>query len=237
MQVSSNERIVSTLNASADTNTGSSSSSTGQEVNRETFLTLLTTQLQYQDPLNPLEGVEFTQQLAQFSSLEQLMAVNEGITNLGLSFQTQNNFEAIGLVGNEIKALGSMLSVDEGTANSGIYALEEPASAVQVYIYDSDGSLVRTLDLGPQASGEHQIEWDGRDNDGNLVDDGNYQFMVAATGADGELISAMTAITGKVSGVTFDSSGNALLVVNGQTVSLDSIIEIYDNSPSENTES
>jgi flagellar basal-body rod modification protein FlgD len=236
MQVSNREQVISTLNRRAADATATKSN-TDQTVNKETFLTLLTTQLQYQDPLNPMEGIEFTQQLAQFSSLEQLMAVNEGIASLGSAFQTQNNFEAFGLVGREVKALGSVLNVSEGESSTGIFALEEAASSVEVYIYDADGKLVRSLDLGSQASGEHEIEWDGLDKDGNPVDDGTYSFMVSAADAEGEALSVMTAIEGEVSGVTFDSSGNAVLVVNNQTVSLDSIIEIYDDSPSEETES
>ena len=204
-----------------------------QELGKDAFLKLLITQMQNQDPLNPTEGIEFTSQLAQFSSLEQLSNLNTSFSGINSVLQAQNNYQAINMVGKEITALGDSLSVLDGEITGGIIALGETSTDTTVHIYDEDGTLVRTLDMGALLAGQHELEWDGRDNNGDLVDDGTYSFEITAYDTEGQPINATSIISGVVSGVTFDSENQPWLLLNGLVVSMSQIMEI--NQPSETT--
>jgi flagellar basal-body rod modification protein FlgD len=193
---------------------------------KSAFLKLLITQLQNQDPLNPMEGVEFTSQLAQFSQLEQLFSLNNSFVGMNAALQAQNNFRAMDIVGKEIKAAGTTLSVTEGVSTGGYYKIEEPAASVVVSIYDENGSLVRTLDLGAKAAGEYEIDWDGRNGSGQTVPDGQYTFDIVASDADKQPISVESAMWGKVTGVRFDEEGTPTLMMKDIEVALTDIIEI-----------
>ncbi|MFH1139692.1 MAG: flagellar hook capping FlgD N-terminal domain-containing protein [Pseudomonadota bacterium] len=204
-----------------------------QELGKDAFMKLLITQMQNQDPLNPMEGVEFTAQLAQFSSLEQLSNLNTSFSGINAVLQAQNNYQAINMVGKEIRALGDTLSIQDGESTGGVFVLEETAADTTVHIYDEDGLLVRTLDMGSVLSGEQEIEWDGKDNQGDQVEDGLYSFEVTALDQEGQPVTSTSVITGTVSGVTFDSSNQAWLLINGLAVSMSQVLEI--NAPSQKT--
>src|SRR3989339_2077206 len=152
------------------------------------FLKLLITQLKNQDPLNPMEGVEFTAQLAQFTSLEQLYNINSNFTAMSTMLTAQYNFGTINLVGKEVKAAGDNLSVADGVSTGGIVTLEEAAANVEVRIYDADSTVVGTLNLGPLGAGEHPFEWEAKDARGNAVKDGNYAFVVTAVDQNGNSV-------------------------------------------------
>jgi flagellar basal-body rod modification protein FlgD len=204
-----------------------------KELGKDAFLKLLITQMQNQDPLNPTEGVEFTSQLAQFSSLEQLSNLNTNFTGINSVLQAQNNYQAINMVGKGITALSDSMTVEDGETTGGIVALGETSADTTVRIYDEEGSLVKTLDMGILQAGQHEIEWDCRDKNGNMVDDGTYTFKITAYGVDGQEVDSTSIISGVVTGVTFDSSNQPWLLVNGLAVSMAQVMEI--NQPSQPT--
>lgn len=196
---------------------------------KDAFLKLLVTQMQNQDPLNPMEGVEFTEQLAQFTEVEQLYQLNDSFGSITAALQTQANYQAIYLVGKDVKAINSSLLIEDEKVSQASFILGEAAAEVYVNIYDEDGQLVRTLDMGAKTAGEYDIDWDGRNSAGGLMPDGGYAFEVVASGAEGEEIEVSPTIQGRVTGVTFDSSGLPWLIVNGLTLNMNSIIEINEN--------
>jgi flagellar basal-body rod modification protein FlgD len=180
----------------------SSYTTTKKELGKEDFLTLLVEQLKHQDPLNPLESVEFTAQLAQFSSLEQLFGMNENLTGIQEMLSSQNKENLLELIGKTVKADNNTMLVRDGSIVSGSYMLEEGAD-VTISIYDSNGLEIRNLYPGRQDAGEYDVTWDGKDNNGEMVEDGMYTFEVIAKDEAGNYVTSSTYTSGEVTGVTY----------------------------------
>jgi len=198
------------------------------EMGKDAFLKLLLTQLQYQDPLNPMDGVEFTGQLAEFTSLEQLYNINSNFSGMNTMLTAQYNFGTINLVGKEVKAQGDMLSVADGASTKGIVGLEADAAKVNVAIYNSEGILVRTLELGAMSAGANPFEWDAKDYKGNTMKDGNYTFEVTAMDGADQTLETTTGMLGRVTGVTFLADGSATLLLNSMGVALADVFEVVE---------
>jgi flagellar basal-body rod modification protein FlgD len=175
-------------------------------VNKDQFLTMLIAQLQNQDPLNPMEGTDFTAQLAQFSSLEQLTNMNTNLETLFANQQISNRVEAVNLIGKDITALGNTLQV-EGTPVTISYSLPEDVIAGTIDIYGPDGDIVKTIDFNSQGAGTNSVEWDCQG-----VENGVYQFKVVAENSAGDPVYADTLMTGQATGVTFDGDTSYILV-------------------------
>jgi len=232
--ITENQIMQNMLPQSSATNAVESVDSSN-ELDRDAFLKLLLTQLQNQDPLNPMEGTEFTAQLAQFTSLEQLYNLNDSFATVSSTIQASNDFQTISLVGKTIKALGTAMYVREGVPTNGIFQIDEPAASAVINIYDETGQKIRTLDLGALAAGNHNIDWDGRDYNGTLVADGNYDFEILALDAENQAIEASSRVEGKITGVTFET-GAPVLLMNGLEISLADIYEITDTAPADDEE-
>ena len=173
-----------------------------KELGRDEFLTLLIEQLKHQDPLKPLESTEFTAQLAQFNSLEQLFEVNENLTGIQEMLYNQDKENILELIGKTVKANDNTIHIEDGSTVSGSYTLEEAAD-VTVSVYDGNGFEIRILYPGWQDAGEYDVVWDGRDNSGEVVEDGIYTFEVTAKDEAGNYVDANTYISGEVTGVTY----------------------------------
>ncbi len=190
---------------------------------KDDFLKMMIAQLQNQDPLNPLDGTDFTAQLAQFSSLEQLYNLNTQLETANLYQSSLNNAQAVSLVGKEVTARGNSVTV-EGAPVDLAYTLSGDAGKVTIKIYDKGGTLVDTLEPGldGQKEGENSVTWDCSD-----VASGTYTFEVSAVSANGSFVASDTVITGRVTGVTF-MEGAPFLCVNGQTVSFGSVLSVNE---------
>jgi len=209
-----------------------SSTTNEQVLDRDDFLTLLLTQLQNQDPLDPIESAEFTAQLAQFSSLEQLFNANENLESIQEMIYNQGEEDLIQLIGKTVKADDNTILInDETVLSSGSYSLEEGAD-VSVVMYDSSGNEVRTLYLGWQDEGEYTIDWDGLDTNGEMVDDGTYYFSITAVDENGNEVEANTYIIGEVIGVTY-KYGVPYLMIGDNLVSTDHTIVEVTKTPAE----
>jgi len=192
---------------------------------KDDFLKLFTTQLRFQDPLNPLDSTDFTAQLAQFSSLEQLFNMNASLQDI-LTYQgSLNNAMAVGLIGRVVKVDGDSFTL-AGTADLE-YALADDAASVTITIQDEEGNVVATIDAGAQQAGEQSFCWDGTGDDGLHLPDGDYTFSVTAVDGNGENVEVETSVTGTVTGITFDSGVTYLVLDNGMQVSLGEIMEVY----------
>lgn len=199
------------------------------ELGRDDFLNLLVTQLQYQDPLNPMDSADFTAQLAQFSSLEQLTNMNEQLEALTSAQSSLNNSQAVTYIGRTVLSKGNAILIDGSTVDPLQVSLDEPAAEVFVSVYDATGALRSTFSTDAMAAGRGTIEWDGMDMDDNPLPDGHYRFEVTAVNGAGNEIDVSPMSSGRVSGVSFNGE-EASLVVNGQSVSLDSIIEVIQGA-------
>jgi len=203
----------------------SSYTSPKKELGREDFLKLLVEQLKHQDPLNPMESTEFTAQLAQFSSLEQLFGMNENLAGIREVLSNQDKENVLELIGKTVKADDNTILIKDGNAVSGLYVLEETADAA-ISIYDSNGIEIRRLYPGMQDAGEYDVAWDGKDSSGEMAEDGIYSFEITATDKAGNYVTANTYITGEVTGVTY-KYGIPYLIIGDKLVSSDNaIIEV-----------
>ncbi len=232
----------STTSPSATTPSSSTSSSSSaqdasaltstQTLNENDFLQMLVTELQNQDPTNPLQSTDLAAQLAQFSSVSELQTLNQNVQNSTsanlMMTQSISNTMAATLIGKKIEVNTSSINYDGSTQPSLGFNLPSNAADVKIQIANSNGTVVRTIDDGAQLSGDNNFTWDGKDDSGNSVPVGSYTFTVTATDSQGDPITATQYMLGTVDGVKFGSSGASLLV-NGSTVDLSNVQEIFGN--------
>ena len=224
--------VSSLLGTSSSTSSTTSSTSSTNSLGQDAFLQLLVTQLQYQDPLDPMDDKEFVAELAQFSSLEQLTEINTGIDNLASIGETQQLMGAVNFIGKTIEATGTAVGLSDGTATPVTFTLSDDAETCLVNVMDSSGTTVRTVDLGATSAGEIEFTWDGKDYDGNVMEDGQYQVAMTATDADGNILTATTTMTGTVTGIKQESGTYYLDIGNDRYVAFTDITNVINETSS-----
>jgi flagellar basal-body rod modification protein FlgD len=212
---------IAATNAAAST---AASSRVGLADNFDNFLKLLTTQLQSQDPLSPLDATQFTQQLVQFTGVEQAIKTNDVLGQLVALVRADQVARAADYLGAEIEAAGQTVRLDAGEPATVRYRLDQSAAAVAISIYDEAGRLVRTQ-RGDAATGVHTVPWDGRDQTGAELPDGLYRVEVAATSAAGAPVPVSTTVAGVVDGVELQGE-RVMLSVAGVLLPLDAVTAI-----------
>ncbi len=198
---------------------------------KDMFLELLVAQMRYQDPLNPIEGTDFTAQLAQFSSLEQLRNMS---TSLDASMQADmllarsiNNTLATTIVGKSVKAVCDEVQYDGENPAVVNFDLSDRAADVTVEIIGADGRKLRTISESGLDAGSGSIQWDGCDNGGNKVPAGTYHVEISATSPEGNPVAVQPLLLGHVDSVRF-IDGNPVMVVDGREIPFGSVLEIYE---------
>lgn len=219
--------MITTVATNRSTAESLSESASARQANatKEQFLRLLVTQLQHQDPLNPMDAREFTAQLAQFSLVEQALETNQQLKTLNLYEASANNARAVSLIGKEILAQGDKVTISDSGVGQLCFRLLGESAQTQVHVYDPAGRLVRSLDLGKRSSGEHSISWDGLDQQGRTLGQGTYSFQVVAKDSKGKNLEVEQYLRGTVQGATFRQGATSLLV-NNVPVPLGSILEV-----------
>jgi len=155
-------------------------SSDSVEFAQNRFLTLLTTQLKNQDPLNPMDNAQMTSQLAQISTVDGIERLNSTLSKL-IDGQSENQtLQAAALVGHGVLVAGSELKLSNAYSLGG-YELAEPADRVAVEVKDANGLVVRTLRYEAQPAGVQMFTWDGKTEGGEQAVDGDYTISVSAT--------------------------------------------------------
>lgn len=204
-------------------------SSDADIMGKEDFLTLLVAQLQNQDPMNPDDPTEFTSQLAEFSSLEQLQNMNESMDELAATQKQSDQFATMDLIGKEVVYTDSAFTYDGEPVRIG-YQLDGTASSVSMYIQDENGASIATLNPVNFTKGDHFLEWDGLDSEGNEVPAGNYNIVLQASSAgENTTIAISPLVQSEVTGVDLSNeSGDAILhTLAGAEISVNSIIAVY----------
>jgi flagellar basal-body rod modification protein FlgD len=232
--------MTSSVNSTTSTTSSSSSSSslTSDSATdlQTTFLTLLVTQLQNQDPTNPMDSSQMTSQLAQISTVSGISNLNTSLQSLATQLNTSQQLQAGSLVGQGVLSAGNGITVATGTNSSGTseqvvtpigVQLSGAASDVTVTIKDSNGNTVQTLDLGAQSAGVTPVEWNGQDSSGNTVANGSYTFTVNATSASSSAVTATALSYSTIYAVGSNSDGSTnLQLSNGKSTSLSGVAEI-----------
>ncbi len=198
---------------------------------KDDFMKLMISQLKNQDPLNPMDGTQFSAQLAQFSSLEQLSNLNsymkQSIDANAVLTQSINNTLITGLIGKDVKINGGNLQIREQENIVLGYNLPSQAKSAQIKIYNESGSLVRTIEGIPTSIGNSKLSWDLTDNNGNKLPNGNYKFEVEALDNNGEKLSLNLFKIGTLDGVRFTDQGT-VLIVGGAEYSISDIAEVLN---------
>ena len=188
------------------------------------FLRLLTTQLQHQDPLSPLDPNQFTQELVQFSSVEQQIQMNTGLSTLISLQQNAQVTSALGFLGHTVVINGSVAQLTNGHATWN-YSASKPSTAT-INVSDTTGKVVYSTTQAIQP-GQQTFTWNGQTSTGNLLTDGSYTISIAATDANGQSVAVATQTQGVVSGVDVSKSP-PLLTVGGQSYALSQILQIVN---------
>ena len=182
---------------------------------KDDFLQLLVTQLKNQDPLNPQDPTEFTAQLAQFSSLEQLFNVNERLEQMNSSNTELQRISALSLLGREVVSESDSFRLAEETTVRLGCQLQDSADEVQIFVKDQANRTVATLTANNLQAGEHFIQWDGVGDNGQVAPPGEYNLLVSAIRGEDEAVTVSPLVSGLVTGVDLDEQGNMLITSSG----------------------
>ena len=223
--------VTNTPSSTSSNTTGSNSASSLAQLssNLNNFLTLLTTQLQYQDPLSPMDSTQFTNQLVQFASVEQQIQANKNLESLISLQQTNNMVGAVSYIGKQVEVTGQTSTLKDGKATFS-YTLPTKASAAVVGIYDSNGKPV-SVAQGELTAGRHDYVWDGKDSQGNAIPPGQYTIQVTAVDANNAQITPTYTTVGTVSTVGIEN-GVATLDLDGVQVPLSNVVRVIDTTSS-----
>ena len=200
-----------TSNTSSPTYATASSKTLGQE----DFLELLIAQLQHQDPLEPQSNTEFIAQLATFSSLEQQTMTNDKLDEVLTSTSDMQQLAAIDMLDQVVVAQSDNFYLNGDQVDVGFY-LPEDATSVTVNVLDEDDNVVATIERTDLDAGDHFLEWDGTDKEGNPLPEGEYGLEVEAYSAAGEIDNVLPLIKTTVDEVAMTSSGSVLSTDAGE---------------------
>lgn len=177
-------------------------------LNQNDFLTLLTTQLEHQDPLNPQSPSDFAAELAQFTTAS-------GVQTLNTTLGTGSGLQAASLVGKNVAVPGNALVLGSGGAANGAFNLSAAAKDVNVAVLNASGSIVNTIDLGPMAAGSQNFAWNGKAADGSALPAGTYSYQILASAASGAapkvtplaVVPVTSVVLGGANGTTLNLGG------------------------------
>ena len=208
---------MTTIDTSGTLNGGQNQAAQQLAGNFDTFLTLLTTQLQNQDPLSPMDSNQFTQQLVMFSQVEQQINTNDNLQSLIALNLSQNANSAVNYIGRSVVMTNGegalQTNSDDGTSSCDwTYNLASASAGTTLTVKDANGKVVYTTS-GATSAGNNDFTWDGKDSNGNQLPDGKYTLSVSATGSDGSAIT--TTIASKAIVTAVDMAGTTPMLVLG----------------------
>lgn len=208
---------------SAASSAAAASTGVGSSLSESDFLTLLTTQLENQDPLNPQSPSDLAAELAQFSTAS-------GVQTLNTAFNSGSGMQAAGLVGRNVAVAGNTMVLGANGSAQGAFSLSAAAKDVTVTVANSAGSIIGTIDLGAMAAGNQSFGWNGQDANGAALPAGNYVYAVNAVPASsGATVTATPFAVVPVTSVVLGGQSGPMLDLGGglQPVPLSSIKEVF----------
>lgn len=219
---------ISALNAALATNSTAGADRTTISSNFNTFLTLLTTQLKNQDPLAPTDTNTFTQQLVQYSQVEQQMKTNDKLDNIS---KLQGNLKinsALGMIGGDVKFVGDKFTANGGTTEIDYY-LPQDATEMNILIQDENGNTVYKT-AAETAKGDHVFHWDGKLSDGTMAPEGNYKVVVTGKDTSGSGLKGYTTLWSQVMKVHATDKDLVLELQDGSLISYDDVSDIRSHA-------
>ena len=224
MSIYSDIGLKSSTPTTESTTTSKKKSST---LTQEDFLSLLTTQLAYQDPTKPVDNAQMVSQMAQISTVDGITSLNSSVSNLSTVVTSSQALMASSLVGQKVLLPSSTGYMTSGAGMSGVVATGEGASDLTISIKNSSGAVVYQTNVSGEQAGNVPFNWDGKDSKGNALPEGKY--TVSATGlVDGKSQALSGLVYGKVNSVTLGSnSTSTALNINGLgSIELGNILEV-----------
>ncbi len=197
------------------------------EITEETFLQLLTVQLQHQDPLQPASDLEFIQQMATFASLEQQRITNDNLEVLQIYQSSINNSNALGVVGKDVKIADNTVTHEEGETHTFLYQDDSEAVRAHFEVRDQSGRVVYTSQLPGGFEGEQRFMWNGYDDDGNLLSAGNYTASVRLENVEGQYFNTPVFQTKRIDGISWEG-GSVNVMVDGNRIPIEQVVEVYE---------
>jgi flagellar basal-body rod modification protein FlgD len=188
---------------------------------QDTFLKLLVTQMQNQDPLNPMDNSQMTSQIAQLNTVQGINKLNTTVAALQTQLQASQNLQSTSFIGRTVLAPGSSLSLTNGSAQMGV-DLTSASDSTMIQIKDINGSVVRTFGIGAGVAGTNQITWDGKNDVGQTMPDGQYKFAVSAS-VNNQQVQAATLAYSLVNSVSMSSTGVKLNTNHSGDVDVNSV--------------
>ena len=203
--------LTSPSTATPTTATPTGSSTLGEN----SFLQLLTAQLQNQDPLNPTSDSQFVAELAQFSSVEQMTTANSTLQQLVVGQASNNQTADASLVGRSVLYNTDQVSLTSGEPATLYANFGSTAASVTATVTNAQGQVVRTLHLGEEQAGQQAMTWDGLDDQGNPLPSGTYTVQISATDQSGGAVTVSQEARSLVTGISFQNSYPELVVSTG----------------------
>lgn len=201
-----------------------SSTSSNTTIGQDTFLQLLVTELQHQDPTTAQDPNAMITQMAQFSGVEQQTDTNTLLTSLQGQVSALFQAQSSSLIGTNVQVTSSSLDLSGGTASVGI-SLPSAAAKVSLTISNANGQTVATLNPGAMAEGSQVVTWNGKSTSGTQLPDGTYTVNIAAADSSGNSVAATTTSSATVTAVNF-SNGTIMVTAGGQQYPLSAINQI-----------
>ncbi|MEQ1877700.1 MAG: flagellar hook capping FlgD N-terminal domain-containing protein [Bdellovibrionia bacterium] len=199
-----------------------------KDLDKDAFFKLMLTQMKNQDPTNPMQSHDMAAQLAQFTSLEQLFNINEGIGALKKGQEPMSDYQVLNFMGKSISADSSKLARVKGDKSHELrFNLRGDAVSAEITIKDAEGNTVRKLPLQALKKGANTATWNGYTEDDQMARAGDYYFTIEAKNQAGSSISAETSVKGRITGVNYTSKG-PILLIGDQTVYLQDVKKIED---------
>lgn len=195
-----------------------------RELGQDDFLRLLVTQLQNQDPLQPIDNAAFVAELAQFSELEQSAKQVRLLEEANTAQAEALRFSMLPLVGRQVRINGAVIQLESDPVPLS-YTLAVDAQSTRITIQDSTGSTIRTLELGPQVGGAHQVEWDGKDQNGLPMPAGIYRYALTAIDTSGESVDTSASSVLTVTGLRVEQ-GQPLLLIGDDVLDPSFVIDL-----------
>lgn len=184
-------------------------------LDKDAFFKLMLAQMKNQDPTNPMKSHEMAAQLANFSSLEQMQNINSTLTEMKNGQKPSENFQALNLIGKAVSGDSAQIIRAQGDKIHEIkFNLPDDSSETSIKIQNADSKVVRTYEMKNLKKGENKIDWNGQDDQGSTLPEGDYRVLFESKSSNGQKLAIKTSFEGPITGLSYTKEGPVLLVGN-----------------------
>jgi len=200
---------------------------------KDVFLRLLITELQNQNPLEPMSNQDFVNQMVQFQNMEQMSNMSQSLQDYLGTLSATTKMQAASIVGKYVVIEGNEVSLSKGLADPILYSMEKDGK-VMIKIKNADGQVVRTESIGYKEIGLQSYRWDGKNDYGAVMPDGTYTYKLSTIDESGKQVEFGGVIGGVVQAVQY-ADNEIYVILNGEKYNYKKIIEVSATIPQEGT--